>query len=67
MGVSEISSFVLASWLSAAVIRLDAVTMPHAVLATMRPPAIIRTGKEIPKKLSTKRPRNMKKIRMTVT
>ena len=49
-GVREISSFVLASWLSAGVMREVEVTMPQAVLATMRPPAIFRTGSEIPKK-----------------
>src|SRR5208282_1492959 len=43
------------------------VTMPQAVLATINPPAIFRTGSEIPKKYSTKRPKNRNVTRMTNT
>jgi hypothetical protein len=41
--------------------------MPHAVLATIRPPAILRTGSEMPKKNSTKRPKKRKMTRMANT
>src|ERR1700688_3851940 len=41
--------------------------MAQAVLATMRPPAILRTGSEIPKKYKTKRPKKRKVTRMTKT
>jgi hypothetical protein len=44
MGVSEMSGLVLASLLSAGVMRLSPVTMPQAVLATISPPAIFSTG-----------------------
>src|SRR5689334_22100412 len=67
MGVSEMSSLVAASALSAMVMRPLPVTIAQAVLATIRPPAIFNTGKEMPKKISTKRPkkRNTTKIAMT--
>ena len=67
IGVSEISSFVLASLRSAGVMRLLPVTMPQAVLATIRPPAIFRTGNEMPKRINTKRPKNRKTIRIVIT
>ncbi len=67
MGVREISSFVLASELSAAVIRLLAVTMPHAVFATIKPPAMFSTGSEMPKKFSTKRPKKRNTTRIAIT
>src|SRR5580704_6177413 len=57
MGVSEMSCLVLASLLSAGVMRLSPVTMPQAVLATISPPAIFSTGNEMPNKISTKRPK----------
>src|ERR1700675_3641839 len=41
--------------------------MPHAGLATIRPPAILRTGSEMPKKCKTKRPKKRKVTRMTNT
>src|ERR1700737_4560492 len=47
--------------------RLLAVTIPHAVLATIKPPAIFSTGSEMPKKFSTKRPKNRNMIRMAIT
>jgi hypothetical protein len=43
------------------------VTIPHAVLATIRPPAIFNTGREIPKKYKTKRPKNRNVTRMAKT
>src|SRR5277367_562163 len=43
------------------------VTMPQAVLATIKPPAIFRTGSEMPKKKSTKRPKNRNVTRITKT
>ena len=67
IGVSEISSLVVASSLSAAVKRFPPVTIPHAVFATIRPPAIFNTGSEIPKKFKTKRPKNMNVTRMANT
>src|SRR5581483_9844017 len=47
--------------------RLLAVTIPHAVLATISPPAIFSTGSEIPKKFSTKRPKNKNVTRIAIT
>src|SRR5271165_493747 len=49
--------------------RAVEVTMPHAVLATISPPAILMTGSEMPKKLRTNRPtnRNVTKITKTQT
>src|SRR5271168_4397656 len=41
--------------------------MPQAVLATISPPAIFSTGSEMPKKDSTKRPKNKNVTRMTNT
>src|SRR5580698_6664600 len=41
--------------------------MPQAVLATISPPAIFRTGSEMPKKCRTKRPKNRNVTRMTNT
>src|ERR1700686_798591 len=41
--------------------------MPQAVLATINPPAIFSTGSEMPKKCSTKRPKNRNVTRMTKT
>ena len=67
IGVREISLFSAASSVSAGVMRAEAVTMPHAVWATISPPAIFSTGSEMPKKLSTKRPKNMKTTRMPST
>src|SRR3984957_19117954 len=66
-GVREMSSLLAASWVSAGVMRDVEVTMPQAVLATMRPPAILSTGSEIPKKKSTKRPKKRNVTRMTKT
>ena len=67
MGVSEMSSLVRASLLSAVVMRLEPVTMPHAVFATINPPAIFNTGSEIPNKLRTNRPKNIKMTRIAIT
>ena len=64
IGVREISLLAAASSVSAGVIRVEAVTMPQAVWATISPPATFSTGNEIPKKLRTKRPKNMKTTRM---
>src|ERR1700730_12919889 len=47
--------------------RLVEVTIPQAVLATIRPPAIFSTGSEMPKKFSTNRPKNKNVIRMAIT
>src|ERR1700727_45072 len=47
--------------------RACEVTMPQAVLATINPPAIFRTGREMPKKYSTKRPKKRNVTRMTKT
>ena len=66
-GVREISSLSCASWVSSGVMRACDVTMPQAVLATINPPAIFRTGSEMPKKCSTKRPKKRKVTRMTKT
>src|SRR5580704_5368967 len=66
-GVREMSSFSCASWLSSGVMRACEVTMPQAVLATISPPAIFRTGSEMPKKYSTKRPKKRNVTRMTNT
>ena len=41
MGVSEMSCLVRASLLSSIVIRLEPVTMPQAVFATIRPPVTV--------------------------
>src|SRR5271170_5024615 len=41
--------------------------MPQAVLATISPPAIFRTGSDMPKKYNTKRPKNRNVTRMTNT
>ncbi len=41
--------------------------MPQAVLATINPPAIFKTGREIPKKLRTKRPKNKNTTRIPKT
>jgi len=49
IGVREMSALVMASSLSAVVSRFSPVTIPQAVLATIRPPAIFKTGSEIPK------------------
>ena len=67
IGVSEMSCLVRASLLSSIVMRLEPVTMPQAVFATIKPPAIFRTGNEIPKKPSTNRPKSMKTIRIAIT
>ena len=40
---------------------------PRCVLATIRPPAILSTGREIPKKLRTNRPKNMNTTRIAIT
>src|SRR5580693_3942134 len=66
-GVREISSLSCASLLSSGVMRACEVTMPQAVLATINPPAIFRTGSEMPKKYSTKRPKNRNVTRITNT
>src|ERR1019366_3332555 len=50
-GASEMSSLSAASWLSSGVMRACEVTMPHAVFATISPPAILITGSEMPKKM----------------
>src|SRR5579864_3238474 len=47
--------------------RAVEVTTPHAVLATIKPPAIFNTGSEMPKKCSTKRPKKRNVTRMTNT
>ena len=54
-------------WHGEPVSRLEAVTMPHAVLATINPPAIFSTGSEMPKKCSTKRPKNRNVARIKNT
>jgi hypothetical protein len=61
------SSLVLASLLSSVVIRLEPVTIPHAVFATISPPAIFNTGSEIPKKLRMKLPKSMNTTRIAIT
>src|SRR5271169_930055 len=66
-GVREMSSLSCASWLSSGVMRACEVTMPQAVLATINPPAIFRTGNEMPKKYSTKRPKKRNVTRITNT
>src|SRR6267143_2802312 len=66
-GVSEISSLSVASSVSATVMRLVEVTIPQAVLATIRPPAIFSTGSEMPKKDRTKRPKNKNTTRIAKT
>src|SRR5580698_1237139 len=66
-GVSEMSSLLSASCVSAGVMRAVEVTMPQAVLATIKPPAILSTGSEMPKKYSTKRPKKRNVTRMTNT
>src|SRR5271155_2156958 len=66
-GVREMSSLSCASLLSSGVMRAWEVTMPQAVLATISPPAIFKTGSEMPKKCSTKRPKNRNVTRMTNT
>ena len=67
IGVREMSFFPRPRCSPAGVMRVEAVTMPQAVWATINPPAIFSTGSEMPKKLSTKRPKNMKTTRMPNT